>query len=259
MSTLPNLLNRSPRPDRPGLLISVRNVAEALAALAGGADVIDVKEPDRGSLGPADPATIAAVIRAVRGRAPVTAAMGELIDLDISQTKTLPDGVALFKIGLAGCRETANWQSHWRDAVGALSGGDAQVASRPVAVVYADWPAANAPPPHRVLNSAVELGCPVVLIDTWDKSTGSLFDHWPAEELSAFTQAARSHGLAVVLAGSLIGKHLAAAARLRPDLLAVRAAACDDGRNGAVSSERVRALRQTIGPPRPISSGKNFS
>src|SRR5207244_7336185 len=38
-----------------GLLVSVRSAAEAETALAGGADVVDVKEPRRGALGPADP------------------------------------------------------------------------------------------------------------------------------------------------------------------------------------------------------------
>ena len=45
------------------LLVSVRSAAEAEAALLGGADVIDVKEPDRGPLGRADDAVIAAVVR----------------------------------------------------------------------------------------------------------------------------------------------------------------------------------------------------
>ena len=44
--------------ETPGLLVSVRSAAEALSALAGGADVIDVKEPNRGSLGAADDETI---------------------------------------------------------------------------------------------------------------------------------------------------------------------------------------------------------
>ena len=35
----------------PGLLVSVRSAAEAATALAGGADLIDVKEPSRGPLG----------------------------------------------------------------------------------------------------------------------------------------------------------------------------------------------------------------
>ena len=40
--------------NRVGLLVSVRDAAEAELALAGGADVIDVKEPNRGSLGAAE-------------------------------------------------------------------------------------------------------------------------------------------------------------------------------------------------------------
>ncbi len=61
-----------------GLLVSVRDAAEAAASLAGGADLIDVKEPARGPLGRADAATIAAVVQAVGGRVPVSAALGEL-------------------------------------------------------------------------------------------------------------------------------------------------------------------------------------
>src|SRR6266496_2650971 len=101
--------------ETPGLLVSVRSVAEALTALAGGADVIDVKEPSRGSLGAADDDTISAVVRAVNGRAPVSAALGELVDLIGSPigdgTPTLVDGVSLFKIGLARCRALNDWQT----------------------------------------------------------------------------------------------------------------------------------------------------
>ena len=39
---------------RSRLLVSVRSAAEAEIALHGGADLIDVKEPTRGSLGRAD-------------------------------------------------------------------------------------------------------------------------------------------------------------------------------------------------------------
>ena len=59
------------------LLVSVRSAAEAEAALAGGAALIDVKEPDRGALGRADDAVIADVVRAVAGRAPVSAAASQ--------------------------------------------------------------------------------------------------------------------------------------------------------------------------------------
>jgi hypothetical protein len=239
------------RRQRPGLLVSVRNAAEALAALAGGADVIDVKEPDRGPLGAADASTLAAVVRAVAGRLPVTAALGELIELIRIKRQPICHGVSFFKIGLAGCRSLPNWRSHWRDAIAAVGpscreGPRAASPAAPAAVAYADWRVADAPEPEDVMQAALELGCPALLVDTWSKSTGSLFAHWPLEEVGKFVQSARSRGLHVVLAGSLETESLLAAAGLAPDLVAVRRAACDGGRQGTVSSHRVRALWQAL-------------
>ena len=51
------------------LLVSVRCAEEATAALAGGADIIDVKEPRRGSLGRADDRVIREVMEVVAGDA----------------------------------------------------------------------------------------------------------------------------------------------------------------------------------------------
>src|SRR5262249_54204912 len=62
------------------LLVSVRSAAEAVSALDGGADIIDIKEPERGSLGRADNATMTAILDAVSGRKPVSAACGELLE-----------------------------------------------------------------------------------------------------------------------------------------------------------------------------------
>lgn len=235
--------------NRPGLLVSVRDAAEADAALAGGTHVIDVKEPHRGSLGPADSETIASVIRAVAGRAPVTAAAGELIDLINSALRPMPDGLALFKIGLARCGELPDWPSRWNQTIKELWPYQ-DAAKHAVAVVYADWQTANSPEPCEVLRAAVDLGCPALLVDTWDKSTGALFDHWPLKEVTAFIESAHSHHLLLVLAGSLAGEDFAAAARLRPELLAVRAAACDSGRTGTVSKERVAGLLRTFADAR---------
>ena len=52
------------------MLVSVRNVAEALMAAEGGADFIDLKEPRDGALGGLPPATIAAVVAALRRQGP---------------------------------------------------------------------------------------------------------------------------------------------------------------------------------------------
>src|SRR5262245_30687842 len=89
----------------PGLLVSVRDAAEAAIALAGGAALIDVKDPDRGSLGAAPAATVADVLDAVNGRAPVSAALGELADWPGAPGPPHIDRLAFVKWGLAGCRD----------------------------------------------------------------------------------------------------------------------------------------------------------
>ncbi len=249
MTSLTTLLeSASPR---PGLLVSVQSADEALTVLAGGADVIDVKQPSRGSLGAADLATIADVVRAVAGRAPVTAAAGELRDWPADAwPHPAPAGVAMVKIGLAGCAAIVGWPARWRDAIAALAGN-----AQPVAVVYADWQAAAAPEPRRVLAEAVALGCPALLVDTWDKSSGTLLDHWPQNELREFVRQVRDQHIAPVLAGSLSGDALAAVARLGPRFVAVRGAVCDTGRTGRLSLQRVQRVCGALATDQPIAPG----
>ena len=100
------------------LLVSVRSAAEAEAALAGGAAVIDVKEPARGALGRADDAVIADVVRAVAGRAPVSAALGELRDRPERQPAVLPAVAGLRQMRAGRLRGDGDW---WRPATDALA------------------------------------------------------------------------------------------------------------------------------------------
>src|SRR5688500_12679056 len=95
-------------PDGPHLLVSVRSVAEALAALEGGAALIDIKEPARGSLGRADAGVIAAVVAAVKRLRPVSAALGEWVD----GIGAMPNAdLTYVKWGLAGCRGRTDWRA----------------------------------------------------------------------------------------------------------------------------------------------------
>lgn len=218
------------------LLVSVRNAAEARVAVDAGADLIDVKEPDRGSLGAADLPTLREVCRAVAGRRPCSAALGELLDLSFSPDE-LPPGFSYAKLGLAGCAGRTGWQSEW---AAALATFPADVQS--VAVVYADWEAAAAPNPEAVLDAAAEQGCAALLIDTYQKRGLGLFDLLPAGHLTPLLARARSHGMLTVLAGSLTPESIPAALSLSPDFVAVRGAACAGDRRSAISAHRVNAL-----------------
>ncbi len=60
------------------MLASVRSLDEALIALEGGADLIDLKEPSRGALGALDHAAVRICVQAIGGRRPVSATIGDL-------------------------------------------------------------------------------------------------------------------------------------------------------------------------------------
>lgn len=147
----------NPMKDAPmsGLLVSVRNAQEAELAVAGGAALIDVKEPAHGALGRAADATIEAVIRAVAGRRPVSAALGELID-----DTALPrcSGLSFVKWGLAGAARL-DWRSE-------LMRRSQLPGPRMVVAAYADWECAQAPPVADVTAFAWERPGSVLLVDT---------------------------------------------------------------------------------------------
>jgi len=238
-----------------GLLVSVRNATEAAAALAGGAAIIDVKEPRRGALGRADPEASAAVARVVGMRRPWTMACGELnadrkaiaddaseaISSHLARTSSLlADGAvppAAVKIGLAGMAGTP-WQRRLGILFASLPPGCGRVA-----VAYADWQRAGAPAPEDVIAAAAHT-CSALLIDTFDKAAGSIFDCCPPGMPEMWVAAAHAVHLQVAVAGRIRLEEIPAAWALGSDVVALRSAVCFNGRDGAVQAELVeRAVR----------------
>ncbi len=66
------------------LLVSVKNAEEAMAALAGGADLIDAKDPAAGALGAVSLDVLRDIHSTVAGLRPVSAALGDAIDERLS-------------------------------------------------------------------------------------------------------------------------------------------------------------------------------
>jgi len=221
------------------LLVSVRDAAEAREAIAGGADIIDVKEPSRGALGAADAATIAAIAQVVLPHCPLSVALGEVADSTVPPA--LPDGVQFAKFGLAQLTTVGHWQERWRTAVDQLPKAVGRIA-----VVYADWRQCAAPRPNEIVELAVEFQCVGVLIDTFDKSLGNLLAHVPLPELTSLCRGIARRQMFVALGGSLTAQELPQIVPLRPQVLAVRTAVCNGDRTGFISASRVAELKQAI-------------
>src|SRR5688500_18722902 len=87
------------------LLVSVATEADAVAALAGGADVIDAKDPQAGALGAVASETFRAIHACVAGARPVSAALGDAADEDAIEAlarRFAAAGAAFVKVGFAG-------------------------------------------------------------------------------------------------------------------------------------------------------------
>jgi len=222
------------------LLLSVRSADEAEIACAAGADLIDVKEPDRGPLGAADGSVIADVVLRVAERVPVSVALGELTD-GVTLAPQLGRRVQYAKFGLAGAARLDDWVARWQAAINALP-----PAVSPVAVAYGDWQSAAAPDPWEVLAQGVQLGCKALLLDTFDKLGGPLNEHLAADELRRLIAAAGDCGLLSVVSGGLGMAEVELMARLSPDYIGVRGAACAGARTAALDLMKSRELVELV-------------
>jgi uncharacterized protein (UPF0264 family) len=244
------------------LLVSVRSPAEAEAALAGGAAILDVKEPRHGPLGRADDAVLRAIVSHVAGRRLVSTALGELIEAAASLD--VPAGLSFLKWGLARAAGL-DWRATFLSKVKQLSSSLASQERHPatgapvpraVVVAYADAERAGAPPVGEVVQFACAIARTfprtggILLIDTFDKSPSTpsgrpltLLDWLSLEAVTALCQRCRAEGVRVALAGSLGVSEIGCLWPARPDWFAVRGAACVGGNRGQeIDPERVRKL-----------------
>jgi uncharacterized protein (UPF0264 family) len=240
------------------LLVSVAGPAEARAALRGGADVIDAKDPRHGTLGPVPLHGLAAIGAAVGGTRPLSAALGdaaseEAVAAAVAAAASV--GVAFVKVGFAGVTSAARAR---RLAVAAQRKAAGVGGTRLVLVAYADWSHVESLVPAQVVAVAADAGAAGVLLDTARK-TAPLFAIESPASVAAWVAAAHTAGLFAALAGGLSGWDFASVRSLGADVVGVRGAACVGGRTGRVSRTRVAVLRALTGaapPPRvPVGRG----
>ena len=220
------------------LLVSVRNASEARAALAGGADIIDAKEPLNGPLGAVASDVLHKIAGAVGNAAPVSAALGDLWEHDLMDRAVVARraGVTFAKVGFAGMRRRQRLDED------VLSMARATRPSALVLVAYADFDVADAPSPLEILTLTAHLKPAGILLDTYDKGGAGLTSLMHACTLATFVSRAKAAGCFVALAGKLTLEDIETVHDIGADVIGLRGAACDGGRNGVVTSTRVRAL-----------------
>lgn len=223
----------------PGLLASVRSLAEAEIALAAGADIVDLKEPARGALGAVEHAVVREVVGMVDGAARVSATIGDLrgdaARVSAAARAMAATGVDIVKVGLFGEGERA-------EVLAALA-PLADEGIRIVVVLLVD----------RGLRLEVEdvaaAGLYGAMLDTASKASGRLTQLLSVDQIRGFPEACRHapRRLLCGLAGGLGVEDIAAVSRGGPDYLGFRGALCHEGvRAGGLCGQRVAAVRATL-------------
>lgn len=234
------------------LLVSVRSEEEVAAALDGGADVIDAKEPSHGSIGAVSRGVLGRIIERVPAEYPLSIALGDAVnprqlELAIS-TLDLPPRMApiYLKVGFAGVASPYAVAELLSLAVQAA----ARHSARPhiIAVAYADNSLAQTVEAEFTRAAALNAGCAGILLDTFGKVSSNLLTWYPTGALARWIGEGRENGLLMAIAGGLGVREAPRVSVLKPDVLGVRGAACDGGRTGAVSSSRVAQLRALLRP-----------
>lgn len=240
----------------PQLLVSVRNLDEAAAARLAGVDIVDLKEPGAGALGAiAGPERQRIVncwnqLPAGETVPQLSLALGELAAVG-NPGWTLPDSkpesqFRYAKVGLAGVAENAaagnfvisDWRARWRELALQLPQPTTLVAA-----AYADASAARAPEPEEVLELALDAGSEVFLLDTFGKQSGSVFELLPTARLARLRALACGR-IEFALAGSIRREHQSSLRELQPEIVALRGAVCEAGRNSPLCPQRLRQWRE---------------
>jgi dihydroneopterin aldolase len=218
------------------LLASVRSATEARQAMAGGADIIDLKEPATGALGRLPDATIGDILLAVAGRRPTSATIGDM--------ELLPQQVldAVRRMAGAGV-DIVKFGVFDGDAAGTFAALAAAARSgvRLVAVLFGDRM-----PDFDLIDCCADAGLYGVMLDTADKRGGPLTAHLSRAALARFVRRGRKRGLLTGLAGSLSARDVPDLLTLVPDYLGFRSALSAGGRTGELDPVAVMRLRALL-------------
>jgi len=232
------------------LLISPKNETEAQEAIAGAADIIDVKNPLEGPLGANYPWVIKKIKEITPKGIEVSCALGDVLNypgsVSLAALGAASLGVDYVKVGLYGLKTP-------QEAVFLLqqvnrAAKDCNPSVKVVAAGYADSEKIGAIAPSFIPEIAYQAQVDVAMLDTASKNGTSLFNYQTTEQLRAFVATAHGLGLQAALAGSLRKRDIAVIYGLGADIAGLRGAACtgSDRNKGNMTRELVAELVEAV-------------
>ena len=233
------------------LMVSVQNVLEAVEALEGGADIVDVKNLQEALVGSAHPR----VVKEVRDAVPMGRHASVTLGVVPNQIGTVAMAVytagtlnaTSVKVGFMNTEYEAAVETLLA-AKEALEGTETKL----IGSLFADNPLYGGLDSHHTVRLAKEGQCDGFLIDTLTKDGRNLFDFLNEDELRDMVFEGKELLMSTALSGHLTIQDLDELARINPDIVGVRGAACQKGertsgvhRDAVAEFKRQLELRQT--------------
>ncbi len=228
------------------LMVSVQNLEEAIEALHGGADIVDVKNLQEALVGSAHPLTV----KAVRDSIPMDRHASVTLGVVPNQAGTV--AMAVYAAGIldATSVKVGFMNAEYNQAVEvllecreALNGFDTKL----IGSLFADNPLYGGLDASHMVDLAQDSKCDGWLIDTLTKDGRNLFDFIPESELRDMTMSGKKSGMSTALSGHLKMSDLDELARINPDIVGVRGAVCQKGeRDSAVHRDAVAEFTRQL-------------
>lgn len=215
------------------LLISVKNIEEAMIALEANVDIIDLKDPNQGALGALDLDSTREIVRKVYGHSLISATVGELhtsIDELVADIQLRANaGVDIVKIAVSNLF----YQTNFYDAMTNLSKASIKI----VAVFFADEDI-----DLNLLPALKNAGFYGAMLDTRNKHK-NLLQVQHQQALHLFTQQCHQYQLKSGLAGSLQAQHIDLLIEINATYIGFRGGVCESSqRNFALKLAKVHEV-----------------
>ena len=228
------------------LMVSVQNLDEAMHALKGGADIVDVKNLQEALVGSANPW----VVEQIRDAIPEPHHASVTLGVVPNQIGTV--AMAVYAAGRMGATSVKvgfmnTEYDHAAETLlaskQALEGTDTKL----IGSLFADNPLYDGLEADHMVRLAKEGECDGWLIDTLTKDGRNLFDFMSESELRDMVFDSKQDGMSTALSGHLKIDNLDELSRINPDIVGVRGAVCAQGeRSEGVYWEAVAEFKRQL-------------
>ena len=234
-------------------MISPVNEQEAIEAIKGGADIIDVKNPNEGPLGASFPSTIKAIREITPKNIEVSCTLGDIPNLpgsvSLAARGAATLGVSYIKASLLQIKTEEDAVFLMQNVVKAVKAVNNSI--KVVVAGFADASRVGSIKPSLIPKVAKAANCDFAMVDTAVKDGKTLFDFLTPEQIASFAEEAHDYKVGAAFAGSLKKEHLPVLQELGVDIAGLRGAACtkNDRVNGHITQKNVQELVKTIREP----------